>query len=222
MWGGDESVQTIRNLPTKPRAREISFADRYSACVINGDHLGPLEITNVAAQYWNDIKLFQQQACSSPRVLFWCGETASYKRFVECLLSVAELDLTNQLHIRNEQLITAQAIVGLYGGRYQFSGPLCLVELKQYKRDVIDIHNGFYVSLVVEIDELAELAKYIDEKAQTLTYAGFTQSEMLKFVNDLSINGVDRIIPIGQALDFETVWDGFDLLESLSRHVSVK
>ena len=35
IWGGDETVRRVRAFPLKPRAAEICFADRWSACVID-------------------------------------------------------------------------------------------------------------------------------------------------------------------------------------------
>jgi hypothetical protein len=32
---------------------------------------------------------------------------------------------------------------------------------------------------------------------------------------------VDRIVPVGQALQFQRFWDGYDLLQELTRHVYI-
>ena len=37
-----------------------------------------------------------------------------------------------------------------------------------------------------------------------------------------SLNGIDRIVPIGQALDINFVWDGHDLNRSLTRIIDIK
>ena len=37
IWGGDNTVNAIRQSPLRPRATEITFANRYSVCVINAD-----------------------------------------------------------------------------------------------------------------------------------------------------------------------------------------
>ena len=33
--------------------------------------------------------------------------------------------------------------------------------------------------------------------------------------------GIDRVVPIGNALDFNSIWDGYDLVEQFSRKVSI-
>ena len=31
--------------------------------------------------------------------------------------------------------------------------------------------------------------------------------------------GVDRIVPIGRTMDFSLMWDGYDLIRSMSRRI---
>ena len=39
IWGGDETIKKIRNFEISPRTIELTFADRYSLCIINSDKL---------------------------------------------------------------------------------------------------------------------------------------------------------------------------------------
>ena len=34
-------------------------------------------------------------------------------------------------------------------------------------------------------------------------------------------NGIDRIVPIGKTTDFSLTWDGFDLIDTLSRKIEL-
>ena len=34
--------------------------------------------------------------------------------------------------------------------------------------------------------------------------------------------GVDRVIPVGQALEIDLIWDGYDIIRSLSRTINVR
>ena len=36
IWGGDDTIKSIRNLQTKPRCVDVCFSDRYSVCVLDG------------------------------------------------------------------------------------------------------------------------------------------------------------------------------------------
>lgn len=35
------------------------------------------------------------------------------------------------------------------------------------------------------------------------------------------IKGIDRIVPVGQTMDFSFIWDGYDLYERLTRTVRI-
>jgi hypothetical protein len=56
---------------------------------------------------------------------------------------------------------------------------------------------------------------------QTLTYFGFTADEMVSFAQRAGGRGIDRIVPMWRALEFSTVWDGYDLLREFTRLVTV-
>ncbi|MFT4940865.1 MAG: hypothetical protein ACI88A_003926, partial [Paraglaciecola sp.] len=110
IWGGDESVKAIRSLGTKPRCRDISFADRYSAALINGNELGTKEqIDQLAALLWKDTEPHGQQACSSPRVIFWLGDSSLQHAF---FTQIDKLAVKNELPINqlNNHLVTGQLI----------------------------------------------------------------------------------------------------------------
>ena len=61
------------------------------------------------------------------------------------------------------------------------------------------------------------IAHIINTKYQTLTYFGVEKSELLGFVVNNRLKGIDRIVPIGKALEIDVIWDGYDIVRSLSR-----
>ena len=66
------------------------------------------------------------------------------------------------------------------------------------------------------------LDKFITPKIQTLTYFGFKKNELEKFIYLNKPNGIDRIVPIGRALEFNEVWDGYDLVRNLSKLIDLR
>ena len=48
------------------------------------------------------------------------------------------------------------------------------------------------------------------------------KKEIKKFIVENEVNGIDRVVPIGQALDMSFYWDGYDLNRILSRIVDIK
>ena len=83
-----------------------------------------------------------------------------------------------------------------------------------------NIHNfrgncGYFFEY--DVKNLNEITHIINGKYQTMTYFGMEKSFLKDFVIDNKLNGIDRIVPIGQALDISLTWDGFDIVGSLSR-----
>ena len=62
----------------------------------------------------------------------------------------------------------------------------------------------------------------IKRKDQTLSHFGFDHEEVRALARALNGRGIDRIVPIGRALQFHRYWDGYDLLRSFTRTVYVE
>jgi hypothetical protein len=48
---------------------------------------------------------------------------------------------------------------------------------------------------------------------QTVSYFGIETAVFSAWLSK-GVNGIDRVVPIGAALDFNIIWDGIDLTES--------
>jgi hypothetical protein len=55
-----------------------------------------------------------------------------------------------------------------------------------------------------------------------MTVHGVPPSKIKEWIILHRLSGFDRVVPIGHALDMGIVWDGFDLVESLSRIIEVQ
>ena len=71
-------------------------------------------------------------------------------------------------------------------------------------------------------NDLNRIKNYINNKYQTLTYFGMDKDSLKNFVINNQLQGIDRIVPVGQALDISFFWDGYDLNRILSRVVDIK
>ena len=79
--------------------------------------------------------------------------------------------------------------------------------------------GGFFQEY--DIDSLDEISPVVNEKYQTLAYFGFEKSELEKFVCVNRLKGLDRLVPMGQTTAFSLTWDGYNLIDTLSRVVTV-
>ena len=72
------------------------------------------------------------------------------------------------------------------------------------------------------IKNLNSLKEFISKKCQTVSYFGFDKYELKDFLKKNNLTGIDRMVPMGSALEIDIVWDGYDLIKSLSRAISVE
>ena len=75
VWGGDNTIKELRRAPLKSRTNEINFADRYSIALINSNKiLEEKNLSKLAKDFYNDTFFSDQNACTSPRIIFWLGD----------------------------------------------------------------------------------------------------------------------------------------------------
>ncbi len=60
------------------------------------------------------------------------------------------------------------------------------------------------------------------DKFQTLCYYGVDPEKLRSVVTDGRLRGIDRIVPIGSAMDIGVIWDGYDLIHAMSRIVALQ
>ena len=65
-------------------------------------------------------------------------------------------------------------------------------------------------------DSIDEMIPFMEAKIQTIVSSGDDQVKIYEGIRSADCPGVDRVVAIGEALDFSTVWDRKDLVELLS------
>ena len=229
VWGGDTTVNHMRGMPCRTRSREVAFPDRYSFAAINPSavlQLDKVDLQSLCHKFFNDMYLMDQAACSSPQLLVWVGnhiEAEKAKvRFWPQIERLAKLRYMPQpVQIMDKYVQACMSIVNnaqvidvkrdsnqLY--RIQLSG----VSLRQ---DECRGYNGTIHE--VTFDTLDPLIPLITERYQTLTYFGIDIEQAKGFITKNNLRGIDRIVPIGKALDMDIVWDGYEIVSTLSRYV---
>ena len=76
LWGGDETVDRVRAVPSGPGRHDLTFGDRFSFAVLRPGAV--LEADDearatLAERLYNDAYWFDQVGCASPRLLVWVG-----------------------------------------------------------------------------------------------------------------------------------------------------
>jgi hypothetical protein len=92
---------------------------------------------------------------------------------------------------------------------------LTVTTLEDFQRD----HPGAGLFFVAYIERLEELFPFVSKRDQTVGHFGFAREKLIAFARTLQGRGVDRLVPLGQALTFNRYWDGYDLLQEFTRKV---
>jgi hypothetical protein len=231
IWGGDLTIQAIRQSPLPVHAKELTFPDRSSLSAISSAAwltTSEEQRVEVVRQFYNDTFWFDQMACSSPRLLIWCGLQTDGRRAADAFLAGLEHEISRRGYhldasVRMQKLLfAAGAIIDQPVSSYRTGGPqLTVLELESLD-NLRTEHCGGGLLFQFHAASLADIAPHIRRRHQTLTYFGFEHAELLALAQNLQGRGLDRIVPIGQALKFSSVWDGYDLLAELTRTVDIR
>ena len=68
---------------------------------------------------------------------------------------------------------------------------------------------------------LDEIAPIVTRRYQTLAYFGVDREALENLVARHSLPGIDRIVPFGSTTEFSLTWDGYDLIESFLRRITI-
>ena len=226
VWGGDATIAELRQSPMKPRATEITFADRYSLAVIDSDvFLAESNQINLIEGFYNDTFLSDQNACTSPRVVVWTGNqiTKAKDRFWSMLHEMAEKKYEFQ-SIMGVNKLTSSYLAAVFlpcvkivRGEDNLIIRLAVDTLDEKIMDLRDNSGYFFEYDCKDILELKTICN--DTRIQTIGYIG--NNELLKKLAKSGIKGIDRIVPVGKTMDFDMIWDGYDLSERLSRRIFI-
>ena len=231
IWGGDETVRRIRGIETAPRSVDIVFADRVSVALFQSSRVEDLsndELLQLVDYFIADGYTFEQNACSSPRLIIWHGTNKSVSNASAKFWQLLELRLQSRKTMSDAQhMLRFVELCGhlsqqdINGQIVSIAGGAVRIKLggEADWRDFSKLRFGTFIEVM--ISDVEQVERFVSNKVQTLGYFGYTASEMVELITRLSIDGIDRVVPIGQALNFDTLWDGYDLIRMLTRTVVI-
>lgn len=228
IWGGDATISEVRRAALSAKAYDICFADRYSFALFKAEAvMAHQDLQGLASNFYNDTYLFDQNACSAPRLVVWLGDaktvetaqqmfwTAMHAQLLDYRIdAVAVIDKLTMLCMHADD----QAGIHL---KPRLDNKLWRVALDQLSSD-LEEHRcaaGYFLEYVAQ--DLTELSVAVNRKYQTLAYFGFEKAELDGLMRKARFLGIDRVVPVGQTTDFNLTWDGHDLVSVLSRACTV-
>ena len=227
VWGGDDTVSTFRSLPKSPRCVEMYFPNRVSSLII--DAASFLTVSDdqklrILEAFYNDTYVTDQNACSSPSRILWVGsdsEILSAKAHFWCIAkdTIAARSYTLDPVARIDRYLDVMETVARVGS----SLPLeqTAPDLWTQELSVDPLQRGRYgIHIQSSHSNLSSALGSLRVGEQTLTYSGVSPDQIVACLNSID-SSVDRVVPIGKALEMNYVWDGVNLLERFSRYTEI-
>ena len=227
VWGGEQAVLEVRSLPFPHWARLAIFGPRISIAAMDADSWCDVqERESWCRRIARDVWQFDQQACSSPQVLFLERRAGrACDEFVQTLQAAFESE--NHLHPR--QSIQAGLTTAICQARASWllddithravfpSSPDWTILLGSGP-EIPNPTQGKTLT-VLEVDDLRDAVLKLDGNVQALGLAMADPEREAKIASLAAGQGVDRIVKLGRMHVFAPPWDGVDLIRPMVRVV---
>ena len=226
IWGGDETVKKFKSFETHPRCIDLTFANRFSASLINLEELDKLnnnKIKELTNKFYNDTYTMDQFGCSSPTIVFWHGRKKNSKiKFWEELQKIVNKNYEYDLSSINKKFSNLTSLLLKEKKKFNLNfDNFNLIRFQNHNDNFQDFTNVNFGSFYeVDLKNLNSINKFASKKLQTITYYGYNFDDLKKIILKNKIKGIDRLVPIGKAFDLTPEWDGIDILLTLSRTIS--
>jgi hypothetical protein len=232
LWGGDHTVNSLRQIPLSPLATELAFADRFSVAVFRAQAVSETseeELLSFVRRFYNDTFSFDQLACSSPRLIAWTGTkdeitNAKQKFWTRFEQHVAEKQVSYPSVVGINRMTAAYAYAATGQAEAVTSATCAMptrIQLRDSAQGFRELHCGGGLFLEKDLHALPDLAETLTAKDQTLSYFGYEPEDFTTLTQKLPARSLDRIVPVGRALEFSSTWDGVDLLHAFTRRVEI-
>jgi hypothetical protein len=228
IWGGDQTIDLVRKSKIQPRSIEVTFSDRFSFSIINArEILNEKDIRKVAEDFFNDTYLFDQNACSAPRIIVWFGSmdviNEAKKIFWSAVQNrIEEYEFSPILAVEKVSSLLKQSTFGKKLTKIQgVDNKLWRIETKALFSDLENYTCAGGYFLEYNASSIDEISPLVTRKTQTVAYYGFEKTELAESIKRMKLPGIDRLVPLGRTTEFDLIWDGYDLILTLSRECVV-
>ena len=234
IWGGDRTINEIRRFPIPSRAIEMCFADRHSVAIIDPDAYLQSDPADVANKFYTDTYYSDQNACSSPRIVIWTKESAEAKmRFWDALKEKVDREYEmSPIQSVDKQSVFAElamksSSVSLYkeGALSKPDNRLIVADVDSLVisggETVMDYKMGGGYFFQCTVSSLDEIIPILNKKCQTVAVLGLDKNDIVSFLMSKGVRGIDRVVNVGDTMGLEFVWDGYNMIESMSREVYI-
>lgn len=226
VWGGDATIAELRKSPLSPRSTEITFADRYSLAVIDSDvYLERDDKDRIAKDFYNDTYFSDQNACTSPRIVVWIGrhKNEAKEEFWSRLKQIIEEKYVFQDIMGVDKLTSTYLAAVAVDDMHLLprdDNLLFRIRVSSLSAELMEHRENCGFFYEYECDDVMELWDICnDKRCQTIVMLG--EKDWLKPLLARGIKGIDRVADMGKSMDFDLIWDGYELISMLTRTITV-
>ena len=236
IWGGNRTIEQIRRYPIPPRAIEMCFADRHSVAVIDtAEYLksaadpekGEEFTADIAKKFYTDTYYSDQNACSSPRIVVWLSTDSNVDKAKKLFWEALNKEVSEKYELQPIQAVDKLSMVtelsmkktGIHLTRE--NNKLFIVDVDELTSDVMDykMSGGYFFQY--NAGSLDEIVPIMGKMCQTVAVFGIDKRSVVDFVLQKGVRGIDRVVDIGDTMGLEFTWDGFRMIEAMSRVVYI-
>jgi Acyl-CoA reductase (LuxC) len=227
IWGGHEAVARVRALPFPHWTRMAVFGPRLSVAAMDAAVWDqPAERRSWCERIARDVWQFDQQACSSPQVLFLeRSASGAIDVFIEELREAFRRE--NQAHPRREIQPALTSVICLARANWLLDNVANRAWFPQSPDWTILFGEGtdipkptqFRTLTVLLVDNLSDAIEKFDGSVQTLGLAIGNSKKEDALARSAGRRGVDRIVKLGRMHVFGSPWDAMDLIRPMVRIV---
>ncbi|MBQ8951841.1 MAG: hypothetical protein IJ065_11940 [Eubacterium sp.] len=234
IWGGNRTIEQIRRYPIPPRAIEMCFADRHSIAIIDtakylesAEEKGSGFVKELAKKFYTDTYYSDQNACSSPRMVAWIKNSNRIEEAEKLFWDALEDEVSGKYELQPIQAVDKLSMVtelsmkkdGVHLTRR--SNKLFIVDIDELSPDIMDykMSGGYFFQYTAK--SLNELLPVMGKMCQTVALYGIDKRYVVDFTLSKGVRGIDRVVDIGDTMGLEFTWDGFRMIEAMSRVIYI-
>ena len=227
IWGNNNTINEIKKNQITNASLDVAFKTRFSAALIDCNYYLKKSIDEkkrIAKLFLNDSLNLSFKACSSPHVIFFKGNEEEFMQTKKDFFKFLSLNnIVNNFEsgiISTENLLNTQKSI-INGDQVNIDqlifGRIFIEKtLEQFSK--IKLNNLDAANFIIRFESLNNFVNYWKKDIQTLSYLPNNDDKLIKkVIKDLAFISPDRLVPIGNALKFDVVWDGINFFETLTK-----
>lgn len=231
IWGGDKTIKVLKKIETQPNCIDITFPDRYSFTILNSEKINYKNLKNLVKNFYNDALFMDQNACSSPHIVLWQFKSnknlkkvkkffwLEFSNYVRKNYKPEEEILYNKYLKYCENIIKYNTSINEFNLNFK---NLYVSKLRNLNFNFSELRGLAGTFYEFDIKKIEEIKKLMNFKLQTINYFGFNKSDFLNFYSKpISKKGILRIVKVGNALDMSYIWDGFNIIDLMSKTIEI-